>query len=208
MEQVKNSSLANGEHHQNKGQSRRKVLNTIGEHCIIINMKGQFRDYTGYEIYDDGRVYSKTRKKFMTFKVMKDGYVRMELFKDHKPKIFNVHRMVAEIFIPNPENKPFVNHIDGNKRNNCVSNLEWCTQKENIAHAFRTGLSKVQPKNTGPLCKKVIQYDSEHNFIREFPSVIEITRSLGFQRCAIGKAIKTKKLYKNYYWEFSTTSND
>ena len=183
-------------------------MNTVGEHCIIVNMKGQFRDYTCYEIYDDGRVYSKTRKKFMTFKVMKDGYVRMELFKDHKPKMFNVHRMVAEIFIPNPENKPFVNHIDGNKQNNCVNNLEWCTQKENIAHAFRTGLSKVQSKNTGPFCKKVIQYDSEHNFIREFPSMIEITRSLGFQRYAIGSAIKSKKLYKNYYWEFSTTSND
>lgn len=171
-------------------------------------MTGQFRDYTNYLIYDDGRIYSKTRKKFMTYKIMKDGYVRMEMYKDKKPRMFNVHRMVAEVFIPNPENKPFVNHKDGNKQNNNVDNLEWVTQKENIEHAFRTGLSHHQEKNTGVLCKKINQYDSNMNLIKQWPSIIEIYRSLGYYRYNISNACKNKKIYKNCFWRFNTTSND
>lgn len=171
-------------------------------------MTGQFRDYINYIIYDDGRIYSKTRKKFMTYKIMKDGYVRMEMYKDKKPKMFNVHRMVAEIFIPNPDNKPFVNHKDGNKQNNCVDNLEWVTQKENIEHAYKTGLAKYQEKNTGPLCKKINQYDINMNLIKKWPSISEIYRTLGYYRYNISNACKNKTEYKNCFWRFNTTSND
>ena len=70
------------------------------------------------------------------------GYKFVYLWKDNKQHRYYVHRLVAETFIPNPENKPTVNHKDGNRYNNCVDNLEWATYSENIQHAFNTGLNK------------------------------------------------------------------
>ena len=63
--------------------------------------------------------------------------------KDGKRKSLKVHRLVAISFIPNPMNKPYINHIDGNPINNCVENLEWCTQHENVVHAYKIGLRKI-----------------------------------------------------------------
>lgn len=112
------------------------------------------KDVPGFEgIYaatEDGRVYSHSR-------VVKAAYGKTQLRKGRWLKLkinqgrgyFNLgarwvsaHRIVASTFIPNPDNKPQVNHIDGNPLNNHVSNLEWCTQSENIKHAYATGLKK------------------------------------------------------------------
>lgn len=68
------------------------------------------------------------------------GYLYCELWKDNRSKRFAVHRLVASAFIPNPEGKRQVNHIDGNKKNNIATNLEWCTYSENALHAFKNNL--------------------------------------------------------------------
>lgn len=81
----------------------------------------------------------KSRKKAK--KENNRGYVMTSLFKDGSEKTLLIHRLVALAFIPNPNNLPEVNHKDGNKRNNCVDNLEWMTSKENQNHARRSGLS-------------------------------------------------------------------
>lgn len=90
------------------------------------------KGYEGlYAITEDGQVWSYISNKFLNKRVQKrDGYELVNLYKDGKQKTFQVHRLVAEAFIPNPENKPTVDHKDRNKLNNCVENLKWATTKE------------------------------------------------------------------------------
>jgi len=93
--------------------------------------------YADYSVTDDGRVYSTKYGYRVELKLSQHkGYRRVALSSQNRRRIFPVHCLVAKAFIPNPDSKPFVNHIDGNKRNNHVSNLQWCTAKENQHHAY------------------------------------------------------------------------
>ena len=94
------------------------------------------------EVSNLGRVRSLLRSCKTILKLQKDskGYLRVRVTVNRQKLSFKVHREVAKAFIPNPENKPQVNHIDGNKTNNAVDNLEWATNKENVHHAQETGL--------------------------------------------------------------------
>lgn len=113
-------------------------------------MEEIWKDAVGYEkffkVSNLGRIYSKRTDRILRTVIHKQGY---EVFctrfggKNSPSKLFKVHRLVATAFIPNPENKPSVNHVDGIKNNNSIFNLEWVTAKENTDHAFRTGLCTV-----------------------------------------------------------------
>ena len=100
-----------------------------------------------YEISDQARVRSlHNGRKFKAGHIMSPklgqwGYFYVNLYENGKfSKTLKIHRMVAAAFVPNPENKPDVNHKDGNKQNNLPDNLEWVTESENVIHAFATGL--------------------------------------------------------------------
>ena len=106
-----------------------------------------------YEINREGQIRNKETNRIISTRPDKDGYFRIVLWIDSKRKNFLVHRLIAEHFIPNSENKPQINHIDGNKQNNSISNLEWVTLSENRRHAFETGLQIGRPGVKHHNCK-------------------------------------------------------
>lgn len=119
-----------------------------------------WKDIQGYEglyqISNLGNVKSlkgpsgKPREKLRVLSNIKRAYKQVGLYrKGDKPKNKYVHRLVAEAFLPNPENKPMVNHKDSNPSNNCVENLEWCTQSENMQHGYREGNMKPSRHRLG-----------------------------------------------------------
>jgi hypothetical protein len=100
-------------------------------------------DYEGhYSVTEDGKVWSHKSNKFLK-PILCNNYFSVNLCKPGKKiKLKRVHRIVAEAYLENPENKPQINHIDANKLNNAVSNLEWVTVSENIRHAHNLGIYK------------------------------------------------------------------
>jgi len=115
-----------------------------------------------YEIYKDGRIFSKKQNRFIKPQPNDMGYLRVFIC---QKRLF-VHRLVAEKYIPNPQNLPCVNHIDGNHTNNNVSNLEWCTQRYNILHSLKIGLMP-----TGEKCHWAKLKEKDVIYIREHPEL-------------------------------------
>lgn len=99
-----------------------------------------------YRIYEDGRIHNETNGKWIrgTSITKTNRYVKVHLGADHVSKFVPLHRLVATIFIPNPDNLPQINHKDGNRYNNSASNLEWCTAKHNMRHCWDNGMHMIQ----------------------------------------------------------------
>lgn len=110
----------------------------------------QIENYGTLMVSQDGEVYSLKAKKTLSVRIKQDGYLYVRIrLKDHSEKCLFIHRLVALAFIPNPRNKPEVNHKDFDKTNNCDSNLEWVTRLENIEYSQKHDRYKKAYNNTG-----------------------------------------------------------
>lgn len=149
-------------------------------------MEEIWKDIEGYEglyqISSFGNIRSFYKHNFRKGDVLRTfnngGYRRALLYKDGVSKKILVHRLVANAFIPKVEGKPLVNHIDGNRTNNRVDNLEWCTNQENIIHAVKMGTVSTE-NAVKKLMKPVKQFTKDGQYIRTYPSVAEAIRATG-----------------------------
>ena len=155
------------------------------------------KDIKGYEglyaVTSCGKVWSYRRKKFLTPANL-NGYLRVCLYKDRQEKWCMIHRLVADAYIPNPENLPQINHKDENKANNCLQNLEWCDSKYNINYGTRN------EKASNSLKIPILQYSLDGEFIREWSSATDVGIEVQSNICACLNG-RQKTAY-NYIWKY------
>lgn len=180
----------------------------------LLIMTEEWRDIAGYEgkymVSNTGKVKSLERTVWtgkgyyqtLPERILKadkegGGYYQVTLFKDGKRSRYKVHRLVAQAFIPNPDNLPCINHKDENKKNNCVQNLEWCTYKYNSNYG--TNIERSVSKRR----KAVIGTNIATGNILEFPSAPEAERQLGIAGCSICRCCNGKaKSAGGYVWHY------
>lgn len=147
----------------------------------------------------NGKGYYLSKEKILKGSKNEKGYLQVELL--GKPML--IHRIVATMFIDNPYNKPQVNHIDGDKTNNHVLNLEWCDNSENQIHAYKLGLSK-RSEDAGKKKKKVCQIDLETGkIINIFDSIADAKRYFNVSKINISEVCKgNRKSCLGYGWKY------
>lgn len=164
----------------------------------------QIKDYEEFEVSNFGRI----RKGEKIYKPINNGYnyLGVGLRKNGVKKRYYIHRLVASAFIENPENKAEVNHIDGNRLNNNLSNLEWVTRSENHFHRYKVlnqkgvNFGKTGEKNWNS--KLVGMFDQKNNLISKFPGVMEASRILNINESSIRFAIYKNGNCKGYKWKY------
>lgn len=174
---------------------------------VWIKVKG----YPLYSISNLGRLRNDKSDKILKGGLDKDGYTQFILCNNGERSHGRLHRLVAEAFIPNPENKPQVNHIDGNKANNSANNLEWVTNQENQAHFWKVLENETHKLNrsrshkgkgllsSNPNSKSVIRLEDG----KVFKTIKEAALDTGIKYNHIGEVCKGKrKSIGGYHWKF------
>ena len=147
-------------------------------------------NHPGFKCTTDGVIIGK-RGKPLKGHIDRCGYHEVLLSENGKTNQYRVHRLVAETFLPNPSNLPCVNHKDGNKLNNHISNLEWCTKSENIKHSYKNGL---QTKVTNPHGTYRVLNETDFDIIRDlhhrgYPDW-QIAKEIGCSRSLVSRKIR------------------
>ena len=177
-------------------------------------VKIEWKPIEGYDglylISDTGKIFSAKSEKILKTYTNRLGYERIELNINGVAKKHLVHRLVAEAFIPNPDNLPIINHKDENPRNNSVDNLEWCTYQYNTNYGTcierRVENTVYKHGEENPNSKKVYQFDMDGNLLAEYVSVREAARITGLSDRSISKAcVGSLKKYAEYVWSHDGT---
>ena len=167
------------------------------KHIIIDNK------ITNYLISDNGQVKNEKTNRILKQQIQND-YCHCGLTINKKVKRCRVHRLVAKAFIDNPENKPYVNHKDGNRQNNIVNNLEWVTSSENSQHAVDSGLKTKQGRK-----HPVVQYSMDGFQMMVFNSLADAERETGVLSSKISLCCQRKRRSAgDYQWRYADDIQD
>lgn len=156
---------------------------------------------------------TRTLKEKVLTPCISKKYYQVVLTKNHKEKTYLLHRLVAEAFIPNPENKPEVNHINANVNDNSVNNLEWNTRLENMQHAVKNNLLNVKKGKKHYMyhkygkehrnSKEIIQLTIDNKIIKKWDSLADVERNLNIKASNICKCLKKEReTAGNYKWKY------
>lgn len=161
-----------------------------------------------YEISNYGRVKSLKRQGTHEHILKQfdnsNGYMIVSLSKDNVQKTFPVHKLVANTFMNNTDSLRDINHIDGNKKNNYIDNLEFCSHSYNMKHAFKLGLNKTQHGYLNPNAKKIIQYDLKGNYIKTWDCIIDAMKEYNICRSSIHRCCTgVFKQTHGYIWRYA-----
>ena len=153
--------------------------------------------FNNYKVNKNGEVFSEKLKRKMKTSINHKGYEQIYLVVDGKKRTTFVHRLVAIAFLPNPLNLKQVNHKDGNKLNNNVNNLEWCTDAQNHEHAFKNNLQ---------IRKKIIMKDLQDDKTMYFDSIQACARYLNTSQYNVSRVCSKirKTLFKRYVFEYAS----
>lgn len=185
----------------------------------------KIKDVKGWEDYTidtDGNIFSKRKNKYLKQTINKYGYCKVTLQKNKYKKMYSVHRLVAETFVANPKNLPQVNHIDSDRTNNNINNLEWVNAKENTQHALKNNrfesMAKINsekmkrnkiylkgvPLANKAVKKKVSQYDENGILINTYKSITEASKNTAISIQSINQVCRNKrKKAGGYIWHYA-----
>ena len=148
-----------------------------------------------YAITKEGEVYSLKRKIFLKHLIKRNGYHQVVLYSENTPHYKAIHRLVAEHFLDNPNNYPQINHIDGNKNNNNLDNLEWCTAKQNAYHRDYV----LKREYVGFAKRKVYCYETNKIYL----STMDASRDTKCDNSSITKVCRGKQKHThNFHFKY------
>jgi hypothetical protein len=177
------------------------------------------KDYPDYLVYETGMIWSNKTHKFLK-PANRNGYQSVELFNEYGGRMFSIHRLVAEAFIPNPYNYPQINHKNEIRSDNNVDNLEWCTAKYNMNYGEGAKTRHLKQDYSKPIYKEnaikngkkaskpVAMFSIKNELISIFESAAEASRQTGIYKTTITRSARSHLKAGGYIWKYAEGRDD